>query len=96
MEFLSLLPLVSFRDADECTDGGRRAKGRAKSYPTTGYNPASGSLETEVVPSEVQDRETEEDLRQFDGDMEFLTLAPLVSFRDATECTDGGRRVKGG
>ena len=45
VEFLSLLPLDSFRDADECTDGGRRAKGRAKSHPSAGYNPAGGAAE---------------------------------------------------
>ena len=45
VEFLSLLPLVSFRNTDECTDGGRRAKGRAKSHPSAAYNPAGGAAE---------------------------------------------------
>ena len=39
--------------------------------------------------------ETEEKLRQFNGDVEFLTLTPLVSFLNATECKNGGRRAKG-
>ena len=42
---MSLFPLVSFRGADECTDGGRRAKGRAKSHPTTGYSSCRGAAE---------------------------------------------------
>ena len=45
VEFISLHPLVSFRDANECTDGGRKTKGRAKSHPSSAYNPAGGAAE---------------------------------------------------
>ena len=45
VEFISLHPLVSFRDAEEHTDGGRKAKGRAKTHPSSAYNPAGGAAE---------------------------------------------------
>ena len=46
------------------------------------------------VCSDKQESQAE-NLKKFEGDVELLVLSPLVSFRNAYECTDGSREANG-